>query len=106
MHGPHFPDERKRPGWLVGLDLLAEDGLDVIFAASERDHQIWVIMDVELVGFAWLEPNFPDADKLVLEQDPLPDLAQRDAAVSRCWSPYLSAMYHSWTTAMALISIR
>ena len=114
MHGAHLVDEDEGAERLLGRDLLAEDGLDLVLAAAERDDEIGMIVNVEIVGLAGLEPDLPDPDELVLEQDLLADFAKRDAAIGRGLSVrYWSSMAGSWLrsyfagrTAMALISIR
>src|SRR5436190_1323304 len=48
VDGAHFIDEDERARGLLRRDLLAEDGLDLVLAAAERDDEIRVIVDVKI----------------------------------------------------------
>ncbi len=75
-----------------------------------------MIVDMEVDGLAGIEPHLPDPDVLVLQDDAVADLAERDAALGRrlysiasdiCSSSSAQrSTRSSATTAMALISIR
>src|SRR5579871_2342462 len=110
MHRTHLIDEDGVAEWLVGRDLLPRDHLDLVLAATERDHEVRMIVDVERDRLAGLELHLPHADVVVLEQQRGADWPELDAALGGGFEPvfvvHARAPYFAGNTAMALISIR
>src|SRR5262249_55771414 len=83
MDRADFVDEHVGADRLAGRNLLAEDRLDLVLAAAERDDQIRMIVEMEVDALGGIEPHLPHADVIVLEQQRLADRAKLDAAFPR-----------------------
>src|SRR6185312_5226777 len=83
VHFAHVVDEDIGAGGLVGGDLPAGDRLDLVGAAAQREHEVRMIVDMEAERFSRLKLDLPDAYEVVLQENAVADLAQRDAALGR-----------------------
>src|SRR5215211_3030494 len=116
VHRSHLVHEHGRAERLVGYPLVAEDRLDLVLPAAERYHDIGVVVDVEVEGFARCEIELPNPHEFVLEHDPLANLAELDAPFGGGLDPVLVGRHRGFVhdvvphyfpmTAIALISIR
>src|SRR5258708_954373 len=79
MHRPHLVHEHDRAERLVGRYLVAEDRLDLVLAAAERNDDIGMKVDGEIDGLPGIEVDLPDPHVLVLQRDALAAPAERVA---------------------------
>src|SRR5215510_9710252 len=79
VHRTHLIYEHGRAERLIGHALVAEDRLDLILAATQRDNHVGMIVKVEIDCLTRVEIDLPNPHVLVLEDDPLPDFTERDA---------------------------